>query len=427
MRYGWLRVGLLVGGLAGGGRATAENNTAADVARAADAINALGLDLLKKATGDGNAVISPYSIQSALAMTYAGAAGDTKTEMARVLHFPDDEAAMHRSFAALRRSLGQIETRTAEIAKRSKKTGGLPEPVTLRVANRLYGQTGYQFRAAFLELLNNTYRASFEPVDFRNNAAAAVESINAWVNRQTAERVRDLIPPGGLRPDTRLALVNAVYFKASWQHKFVVRETMPRFFRVPGSKPAAVPTMETVSDFGYTEYDDLAAVTLPYIGGQIQLLIILPAVGKDLARVEARLSAELLATLAHAKAREVILFLPKLESDSPAMSLGPALQGLGLRHAFDQPPGSANFDRMTLRHPDNNLALSEVLHKTFLVLDEGGTEAASATAGVAVAAAHVSNPKPRPIEVRVDRPFLFAIQHRQSGACLFLGRVTDPR
>jgi serpin B len=427
MRYGWLRVGLLVGGLAGGGGAAAEETATAAVAPATRAINALGLDLLRKATGDGNAVISPYSIQSALAMTYAGAAGDTKTEMARVLHFPDDETGLHRSFAALQRSLGQIETRTAEIAKRSKKTGGLSEPVTLRVASRLYGQTGYQFRAAFLALLNNTYRASFEPMDFRNNAAAAIESINAWIARQTAGRIPDLIRAGGLRPDTRLALVNAVYFKASWQHRFTVRETIPRFFRVSGSKPAAVPTMETVSDFGYAEHDDFTAVTLPYIGGQIQLLIVLPAIGKDLARVEAQLSAELLATLAHAKAREVILFLPKLKSDSPAMSLGPALQSLGLRQAFDQPPGSANFDRIAPRHPDDNLALSAVLHKTFLVLDEGGAEAASASAGVAVAAAHVSDPKPRPIEVRVDRPFLFAIQHRQSGACLFLGRVTDPR
>jgi serpin B len=402
--------------------AFAENPSAA-----AHAVNALGLDLLAKGGGaNANALLSPYSIQCALAMTFAGAAGETRTEMARVLHYQEDEKALHKSFTHLQQALGEVAKSTAEISRKTAAMGGSTEPFTLTVANRLFGQQDYEFRQPFLDLVKEQYAAPLQLMDFIRNAEPERLKINRWVEEQTHDRIRDLIPNGALSSETRLVLVNAIHLKAPWADKFPDTATKPLPFHTGGAVAADVPTMRRVGRMGYDKRDGYQAVTIPYIGGDMQLLVLLPDAKDGLAGLEAKLTPAILTTCANPGHSEIDLSLPRFKLEPPLMELSKLLVTLGMQSAFNQPRGSANFDRMAPRKPDDYLFISEVFHKTFLALDEKGTEAAAATA-VVMDRSLARIDKPKPVEVRVDHPFLFAIQHRPSGACLFLGRVTDPR
>lgn len=399
---------------------------ASDVSTAVQSVSALGLDLLGQGTAsNANALLSPYSIQSALAMTFAGAAGDTRAQMARVLHYPADETELHRSFAALQRALAGVQKTTAERATNAKRLGGPGEPITLTVANRLFGQQGYDFRQPFLDLARDQYSAPLQPLDFTRNAAAATRTINAWVEDQTRQRIRDLIPPDGLDRDTRLVLVNTIYLKAPWMEEFRESATKLQPFHIKGGAAQEVPTMSRQARMGYSKREGFSLVTIPYSGGQMQFVVLLPDAPAGLSALEAKVTPDILASCASAPAAELQLYLPKFKLEPPLFRLGKVLRALGMKSAFNEPKGSANFDRMAPRKPDDYLYISEVFHKTFLALDEQGTEAAAATAVTMMRATSAVIAKP--IEVRVDRPFLFAIQHQPSGACLFLGRVTDPR
>lgn len=383
-----------------------------DPTMAAQAINALGVDLLSKGTTPGaNALISPHSIQSALAMTYAGADGDTRREMAAVLHYPDDEVALHGSFSALQAAVAEI---TRSTAVHAGQAGG--DPVVFTVANRLFGQENTAFKTPFLELVERNYGAPLQRLDF-GQPEPARRHINAWVEEQTRRRIVDLIPPGGVEPETRLVLVNAIYMKAPWQRPFEASKTSPRPFHLPDGTAVDVPTMRGECAAGFAKRDGHRVVTIPYVGGEIQLLILLPDEASGLPALEARLTPALLAESATPDTKQAVVELPKFTMEPPVMALKRTLASLGMKAAFD--PRAANFDRMGPR----GLCVSNVFHKTFIALDEQGTEAAAATAAVV----GITSIGPEPIEVKVDRPFLFAIQHRASGACLFLGRVTDPR
>src|SRR6266567_1014666 len=199
--------GALIGAMAHGG-------TNFDMS--AKATNELAADLHRQLpAGDENLCISPYSIESALAMTFAGADGETRTEMARVLHFPGDASAVSASFASLQHSLEEMSVKTAELVKESKRFGGPSEPITLSIANRLFAQKGYDFRESFLALVKQNFGAAFELMDFVHDASGATQHINKWVADQTRDRIRDLIPAGALDETTRLVLANAIYLKAS--------------------------------------------------------------------------------------------------------------------------------------------------------------------------------------------------------------------
>jgi serpin B len=395
---------------------------------AAGATNQFGLDLYRKlAANNENLCISPYSIQTALAMTFAGAAGQTRTEMARVLHFPNEGETLHSSFTSLQRSLEEMAQNTAKIAERSQKRGGPSEPITLAIANRLFAQAGYDFRHSFRELVKKFYGAPFETMDFRKDAAGARQHINQWVADQTRDRIRDLIPPNGLNEMTRLVLANAIYLKAQWASQFSDAATKPQPFHVRGGAPVDVPMMQKEDrHFGYAKRDGFTAVALPYTGSELQFLVLLPDKPDGLRDLESKLTADVLNQCAKLEKQEVDLYLPKFKLEPPTIALARALQDLGMRSAFDQPPGSANFDGIAPRKPNDYLYLSQVFHKTFIAVDEKGTEAAAATA-VTMLATSAMRPRPKPVEVKVDRPFLYAIQHVPSGACLFIGRVTDPR
>ena len=397
---------------------------AADDTLAAKAINTLGIELLARIPS-ANGLLSPYSIQNALAMTYAGADGTTRKEMARVLHFPED--GLDASFMALNSALSQIGENTTKSVVGSKQHGGPTEPVTLQIANRLFGQEDFEFRPSFLELVKNDYRAPLEALNFTQHPDQATQTINAWVEDATHQRIRDLIPKGALDKTTRLVLVNAIYLKAAWAEEFAKSATQPAGFQIGGTTPIDVPTMHLTSRLGFAKRDGYTAVTLPYIGRDLQFLILLPDQPAGLAELEAKLNATTLADCAALEPQKIILSLPKFKIEPPTLSLGKVLQSLGMKSAFDSPPGSANFDRIAPRTPGRYLYVSEVFHKTFLSLDENGTEAAAATAVIMMMKSAMPVQEPRPIEVRVDHPFLFAIQHRATGACLFLGRMTDPR
>ncbi len=403
--------------------------SAADLSRtAASTINDFGIDLLVHAAKpQENTALSPYSIQIALAMTYAGAEGDTGEQMARVLHYPANKADVLSSFAALTKALAELTSRTSKLAAESKKTGGPSEPITLTVANRLFGQQGYDFRPAYLTLLRETFGAPLETLDFVKNPAAAAQHINAWVKKQTRERIRNLIPADALNKETRLVLANAIYLKAPWAKEFNENATQPRPFNLAGGESADVPTMTRQDSFGYAKLEGFIAVAVPYSGGDLQLLVLLPDTAAGLPNLESKLTPALLMDCARLKSQDIVLFLPKFKLEPPLFELRKTLEGLGMESAFDVPRGSANFDGIAPRRPNDYLFISDVFHKTFVEVDEKGTEAAAATAVVMMRATAHFEEKPKPIEVRVDRPFLFAIQHRPSGACLFLGRVVDPR
>src|SRR5206468_5305596 len=211
-----------------------------------------------------NLCVSPFSVESALAMTFAGADGDTRTEMARVLHYPIDATAVAASFASLQHSLEEMTMKTAELVEKSKEFGGPSEPITLSIANKLFAQKGYAFRPVFLSLVKQNFGAAFETLDFVTNASAAIQHINKWVADQTHDKIRDLIPGGALDDTTRLVLANALYLKAPWASEFSDNATQPEPFHVRGGTPVNIPTMhKTDKHFGYAKRQGFTAVTLP--------------------------------------------------------------------------------------------------------------------------------------------------------------------
>jgi serpin B len=310
----------------------------------------------------------------------------------------------------------------------SQKSGGPGEPLTLRMANRLFGQMAYEFRPSFLTEVKTYFGAPLQLMNFRKDPFGSTREINGWAAQQTQNRIRDLIPPSTLNKDTSLVLANAMYFKAAWADDFAERATSPAPFHVNGGRQTTdVPTMLKADTMRYYNGRGFQAVTLPYVGERLHFLLIVPDSVDGLPRIETRLTPELLLACAKAKAREVILHLPKFKITPPTTELGDMLKKLGMTTAFDEPRGSADFDAMAPKRAEEYLFISKVFHRTFLALDEKGTEAAAASAVIMGKTALAPFAGPKPIVLKADRPFLFAIQHADSGACLFLGRVTDPR
>lgn len=398
-----------------------------DAQAASAAINRLGLDLHRQmASSNANLCLSAYSLQNALAMTHAGADGKTRVEMGTALHYPKDEAALHGAFEALNRSLREIAERSAAMAEAGARHGDKGDPVAFNVANRLFGRKGFVFEAPFLALTRDRYGAPLEVLDFARDAEGARRHINGWVEDQTRKRIRDLIPPGAVDSGTPLVLANAVHLKAAWEREFQASATRPGRFLVRGGTAAMVPTMRQELPLGYARRDRHTVVTLPYSDPGLLFVVLLPDAPDGLAALEQALTPEALASCALLERRPVALHLPRFRMESASLPLRKPLVALGMKSAFDIPKGSADFGRMARGARHGELFVSEVFHKTFIAVDEKGTEAAAASAVVMAVSAAPSRP-PKPVEVRVDRPFVFAVQHVPSGACLFLGHVVDPR
>jgi serpin B len=262
-------------------------------------------------------------------------------------------------------------------------------------------------------------------MDFKRATEPARTQINDWVATQTKDRIKDILPPGVIKEDTRLVLANAVYMKAAWASEFSQEADTPFF--VDGAIEMKVPGLTKQRNFGHLKvpYGDIVAI--PYAEESLQFLLIVPEEKNGLAAVEKNLSVKILRQAASAEPREIKLHFPKFKLDTAGVRLADQLIAMGMPTAFDKPRGSADFSRMAPRKPDDYLAIDELIHKAFIAVDQYETEAAAATAVTMITPKSAVIELEAPLEIRADRPFAFAIQHRESGACLFLGRVTDPR
>jgi serpin B len=378
-----------------------------DLAKLARSSDAFGFDLYQRVRGTpGNLVISPASITTALTMTWAGARGETAEQMRFVLHLEGTPEEVMTSSGQLSRSL-QDPAR----------------PITFRIANRLFAQKSYPLLPDYQERVLETFGAPVEPLDFVDAPEPSRLHINQWVESQTEKRIKDLIPDGGINSLTRLVLVNAIYFLGSWLERFRTEMTHPEPFHLSPSKMKEVPTMHRTGDYRVVSRYGLTALELPYEGGDLSMLLLVPDRIDGLAAVEASLDAHKLDSLAGAlRSEKVQLSLPKFEvNPSASLSLGDELQAMGMPLAFDA--SQADFGGIT--DSPEGCFLSEVVHKGFVKVDEKGTEAAAATAVMMRSLGFAREDPPR--RVQVDRPFLFLIRDDASGMVLFLGRVSDPQ
>ncbi len=388
------------------GEEKAADPQAAEKTALGGSINAFALDLYAQVRGEkGNLFFSPYSISSALAMTYGGARGDTAAEMARTLRFPAGWPAapdrIHAAYAGLNAGLN------AE-----------GKPYALTVANSLWGQKEYGFVEDFLGLLKRQYGAGLNEVDFAKDTEGARKAINAWVEKETKDRIKDLVPPGALQPLTRLVLANAIYFKGTWESPFEKQATRDADFFVTPVRKVRVPTMRQTELMRYADAGDCQVLELPYKGEELAMILLLPKAKGGLAALEKSLSAETLATrLAGLGAQSVAVSLPRYTM-TWSSGLAKVLGAMGMVRAFD----AQKADFTGISGGKEPLWISEVIHKAFVEVNEEGTEAAAATAVIAMGGAAPA----KPVEFRADHPFLFLIRDTRSGAILFMGRLADP-
>ncbi len=372
---------------------------------------------LRKAKQNENLFFSPYSISTALAMTYAGARGKTETQMAEVLGFPTslpeqahipaksgpvlNDTEFHSAFGAIIKDLNQRGEKGA---------------YELVIANALWGQTGYGFLEEFLSSVKTNYGGHLNEVDFSAAAEAARKTINTWVEEKTKDKIKELIKKGVLDRLTRLVLTNAIYFKGNWASKFKGENTKDAPFTLPSGKKVDVPMMNQKADFGYMETDTFQALELSYVDDELSMIIFLPGQNHSLANLEQSLTIDNLSKwLAEVRKREVTVFIPKFKMTSQ-FGLADVLKSMGMTDAFST---RADFSGMTGK---KDFYISAVIHKAYVDVNEEGTEAAAATAVVMKTTAVM-----RPLVFRADRPFLFLIRDNVTGSILFIGRVTNPK
>jgi len=387
-------------------RVTSPDVAPSDQADLVNGNSAFAFDLYQFLTGgNGNLFYSPYSISVALAMTYAGARGETEQQMADTLHFILSQDRLHPAFNGL----------DLELASRGEGAQGKDgKGFQLNIVNAIWGQEDYKFLPEFLDILAENYGAGLRLLDFYAPEKARV-TINDWVSDQTEGRIEDLIPQDVINNMTRLILTNAIYFNAAWAKPFEPDQTADGMFYLLDGSEVTVPMMKQAESFGYAEGGGYQAVELPYEGGEMAMVILLPEAG-EFEPFEGSLDAErvdaMMKDLAH---QQVALTMPKFEFDS-SFELAETLAGMGMPDAFNDAADFSGMDGTPL------LFIKEVLHKAFVSVDEAGTEAAAATA-VVVALKALPSPT---IEVTVDRPFVFLIRDIETGTVLFVGRVVNP-
>ncbi len=362
---------------------------------------AFALDLYSrlKAT-DGNLFFSPYSISTCLAMIYAGTRGDTEKQMARVLHFDSSQAQTLSDFGELQSKLNAV---------REKKD------IELNLANGLWAQKDHTFLPEFLDAVKRHYEGNVRQADFPAGVESVRKEINDWVSGQTKGKITDLLQPGVINASTRLVLVNAIYFKGKWATQFKPNATHPAPFFIAADKKIDAPTMNLTADFKFAETDGLKLLELPYLGGDLSMVVLLPAENDGLKTLEDSLTEPKLNQWLHeGRVQKVGVSLPKFTM-TRQFSLGGTLSSMGMSAPFSP---AADFSGMD---GARDLFVSAVVHKAFVDVNEEGTEAAAATGGV------MSLAVVRPLAVfRANHPFLFLIRDTHSGSVLFLGRVADP-
>ena len=375
-------------------KATSEN-----VNDVVSANNNFAFELYAKYKSDeGNIFFSPYSISTALAMTYEGARGKTAEEMRNVLHFPADELSRRAAYAKLYNEI-------------NKKDKGYK----LSTANALWGQKDFSFLQSYTDTVENYYGGKLQNLDFKTETEKSRQTINNWVESQTNNKIKDLIPQGVLGPLTRLVLTNAIYFKGTWLKQFDKGKTKEEDFRTKSGTVKA-PMMRLTgkeAKFNYAENDKLQVLEMLYNGNETSILIVLPK--DDTANFDLTLEAlnQLKGMLLE---RRVDVYIPKFKFDTKYL-MSKTLSEMGMPTAFSD---EADFSGITLEEP---LLIDQVIHQAFVEVNEEGTEAAAATAVVMAATSAMPSPVP---EFRADHPFIFIIQQKETGNILFMGRVADP-
>ncbi len=384
--------------------------------------NTFSMDLYREIADESateNGLVSPLSVSTALAMAYAGARGETRTEMASTLNYTL-EGPLHETFNALQRALNErSEALDPEALPAKFDESDEPVPFDLSLVNAVWGQEDFPFDDEYRQILADHYGGGLNEVDYRRDPEAARQTINEWVAEQTAARIDELLPKGSLTTLTRLVLTNAVYFKANWQDPFDKADTESGTFTPLDGAPATVPMMHKTGPTAFAKTNGIKAIDLPYLGADVSMLLILPAEG-TVRDFEAELDGERVQTIVDSLERqETNVTIPKF-SFADSHGLRRALKALGMEAAFEQ--SAADFSGMAdLSGTQKRLYLSQVFHDTDITVDETGTEAAAATGAVV---GYTSAPS-ETAEFVADRPFVFAIRDRPTGAILFLGRVVD--
>jgi len=351
-----------------------------------------------------NIFFSPYSISSALAMTWDGARGQTAVDMAETLNFTLSVEETDRAFHSLTEAMSSGNLTGAE-------TG---EPFTLSVSNGLWVQDGFNLLEEYINEVTRYYGAGVRNLDFSGDPEGSREIINNWVAESTLNRILNLIPRGLLAEDTRVVLTNAVYFKASWENPFDEHCTSNAPFTLLDGSEIDVPMMNQTNYFKYVSTDGCSAVELDYASGNASMLIILP--DEDITEFQRTFDTGMFEAIRRRLSScNVSLSMPEFEY-TRSLQLSQMLRTLGMGSAFD---GSADFSGFT---GSPGLFISEVLHKAFVKVDESGTEAAAATA---VIMRETAMPV-EPVTMNINRPFMFFILDKETGSIVFMGRVTNP-
>lgn len=361
-------------------------------------------NLYHKLKGDSNSpknlFFSPFSISTALAMTYGGARGETQKQMAEVLHFNLSNEKLFAAFGDLQKTLIQ----------KDKSIG-----YQLVLANALWKQQGEAFLKEFLDLNQNYYGAYLKELDFVNETEPSRQTINSWVEEKTNNKIKNFIPPNMINKDTAMVITNAIFFKGEWEKKFNPRFTQKSDFFVSSEKKVKVDMMHLKEGLNVYADNVFKAVELPYKGRQISMLIILPKI-KTISDVEKTFNLENFNNLLSKQIEitpTIDLFLPKFKMDQDSFSLNKVLAELGMYNAFKS--GKADFSGINAQ---KDLFISEIFHKAFIEVNEKGTEAAAASGDLI---AHDV-----PIVFRVDHPFIFLIKDNRTQSILFMGRVVNP-
>jgi serpin B len=369
---------------------------------------AFAFDLFQQVRGEAdNVFFSPYSISAALAMTRAGARGNTASQMDTTLRFGLPQERLNPAFNELDQAL-------ASRGQGAHAADG--KAFRLHVVNAIWGQHGYQFLAPFLDTLAESFGAGLRLLDFIRDPDGSRGVINAWVADETEDRIQNLLPPRSISEATRLVLTNAIYFNAAWKHAFAPEITRDGTFRTRGGASVTVPMMQQTADLAYVRGDGYQAVELPYEGNEFSMVVVLPDAGRGEDLERSFTSSKVAALVGSLASRHVSLAMPRF-GFFQEQQLQETLAGMGMPDAFTF--GTADFSGMD---GSRNLFISKVIHKAFVKVDEKGTEAAAATAVVMdFGAAPVES-----VTMVLDRPFLFLIRDMATGAILFLGRVGDP-
>jgi len=378
----------------------------------ADANNRFAFDLYLRLAKDkeytgSNIFFSPFSLSSALAITYEGAKGKTADEIRSVFYFPANDTARRGGFAGLNAGINS----------------GDPG-YSLRTANGLWAEKTYPFLTGYVSTAERFYGAKITNLDFIGHPEDSRITINTWVEDKTEDRIKDLIPAGVINPMTRLVITNAIYFKGDWVKQFDKNKTADADFRTDSGQTVKVPMMQRTDEdavYLYAENNDLQMLSMPYehtTGKELSMVVLLPR-ADNLTATEASLSADTLSALERsATSRRVMVYFPKYTLKT-RYSLPGTLGAMGMPTAFT---GNADFSGMD---GTKNLLISDVIHQAFVDVNEEGTEAAAATAVVMRMMAAPKNPEPVPV-FRADHPFIFLIQDDETGSILFMGRVVNP-